>query len=468
MRVRTVALRLSALFLLVFGCPGCAEVFAFFGPGGLFGPTSSALSPTDDQQTIPAPTFSNAQLDPEFEATSGAKVLIVADLNGDGLQDIVSGSNENQPIQIHLRTSASEVDYDTMTIAGGGPIALMTDLAARDIDGDGNLDVAVLINDTGFVPVDGASIRGSVSLLFAPDDPSDTLDWEEVTVLEIFSLPGAGKGLTDFAITDMNGDDLPDIVLASNESENTDVIRLYLNPGGAASRDGTAWTEVDAALTGDVNEIVSMEVFDIDGDGDQDIVGSFPTARTFNIRWMRNPLEESGEAAVAAGGWDTTFLGQQAEAEPENQGGDVIAVGDIDGDGDIDVAAAHGSLGLIQWFENPGPDFVSEQTFPWRVFNLGQLKEGVTINQLQLVDLNLDGQLDAFATASGNMVGFQPGDELFTFWLGFSILATEPVADIGRCAFDDVNGDGRLDILAPLDRVGLATDQFAIFTRTSP
>lgn len=466
MSVRKAALRIPALLVLMFGCTGCTELYALFGPGGIFGPDSGVLGTTGTQPTIPAPTFSASQLDPDFEATSGAKVVIAADMNGDGLTDLVSGSNENQPIQLHLRTGAT-VDFNTFSIAGGGPISRMIDLAARDIDGDGNLDVAVLINDTGFTPVMGASIRGSVSLLFAPDDVEDVLDWEQVTIDAIFTLPGDGKGITDFALVDMNGDDLPDIVLATNEADNTDLIRLYFNPGGAAARNGANWTESTAPIAGDVNEVVSIEVADVDGDGDLDVIGSFPTAATFNIRWLQNPLDESGAAAVAAGNWTLHFLGQQGEADPDNQGGDVIAAGDIDGDGDIDVAAAHAALGLVQWFENPGPALVAAQSFPWRVFNLGQLQSGVTINQLQLVDLNLDGQLDAFVTASGNLVGFQPGDELFDFWLGFSILATDPVADIGRCAFTDLNADARLDIIAPLDRVGLATDQFVIFTRTS-
>lgn len=466
MSVRKLAIRIPALFLLVFGCTGCTELFALFGPGGLFGSTTDGAVGGNQQQTIPAPTFSAGQLDPEFEATSGAKVVITADMDGDGLTDLVSGSNENQPIQLHLRTGPT-VSFDTFSVAGGGPISRMIDLAARDLDGDGNLDVAVLINDTGFTPVDGASIRGSVSLLFAPDDVTDVLNWEQVTIDDIFSLPGDGKGITDFAVTDMNGDGLADIVLATNETDNTDLIRLYFNPGGADARDGGAWIESTAPIAGDVNEVTSIEVFDIDGDGDNDVLGSFPTAATFNIRWLENPLE-AGEAEVLAGAWTMHFVGQQAEADPDNQGGDVVAAGDIDGDGDIDIAAGHATLGLVQWFENPGPSMVALQNFPWRVYNLGQLQSGVTINQLQLVDLNLDGQLDAFVTASGNMVGFQMDDDVQDFWLGFSILATDPVADIGRCAFSDLNADGRLDIVAPLDRVGLSTDQFVVFTRTSP
>jgi hypothetical protein len=343
----------------------------------------------------------------------------------------------------------------------------MSNLEVRDFDGDGNLDVAVLIRDTGFVPVDGASVRGAIVLLFAPDDPRDQLNWVSTTISATFVIPGDGPGFTAFTIADFNSDNLPDIALATNEVDNTDLIRMYFNPGGPNARNGGAWTEATNPITADVNVITDLDAADLDQDGDLDIVATFPTSATFNIRWLVNPFQESGAGATGNGGWERRILGQQSERDPDNQGGDAIGLGDIDGDGDTDVAVAFASLRLIQWFENPGAPFISQQTFPWRVFNLGELNEGVTINQLQLVDLNLDGDLDAFVTASGNMVGFQRGDNVQDFWSGFSILATNPVADIGRTAFSDINADGRLDIVAPLDRDGVTQDSFLIFLRLS-
>ena len=447
---------------------GCTELFVFFGPGAPFGPAGTTAGNTNPMSnTIPAPTFTSQAIDPLLEATAGAKVVVVADMDGDGLDDLVSGSDESQPIQLHMRTGA-EVAYDTFSIAGGGPISEMSDLEVRDFDGDGNLDVAVLVRDTGFVPVDGASVRGAVVLLFAPDDPRDQLGWTSTTINATFVLPGDGPGFTAFAVTDLNGDNLADVVLASNEVDDNDVIRMFFNPGGGNARDGAQWAESTVPTTADVNVVTDLAVADLDLDGDMDIVATFPTSATFNIRWLVNPLEESGAAAVAAGGWERRIVGQQSERDPDNQGGDAIALGDIDGDGDIDVAVAFASLQLVQWFENPGEPFIAEQTFPWRVFNLGQLVEGVTINQLQLVDLNLDGTLDAFVTASGNIVGFQRGDDVQNFWSGFSILATDPVANIGRIAFSDLNFDGRVDLVAPLDRPGVTNDSFLIFLRVSP
>jgi len=448
---------------------GCAELFGIFGPGGAFGPAQSAVGgdPSTQTTTIPAPSFLASQLDPELEATAGAKVIVVADMDGDGLDDFVSGSNESQPIQLHMRTGAG-VEFNTFSIAGGGPIAQMVGLEVADFDADGNPDIAVLVNDTGFVPVAGAGIRGAVVLLFAPADPTDTLAWTEVTINQTFLLPGEGSGMTDFGVADMNGDNRLDIVLATNEVGPTDLIRLYFNPGAANVRNPNGWTESTAPVETDVNTVTAIEIADLDGDGDNDVVAAFPTAKTFNVRWMINPQVETSAAAAAAGAWTRGFVGQQGEVDPANQGGDEMAVGDIDLDGDIDVAIAHKGLGLVQWFENPGTALLAQVTYPWSVYNLGQLTSGVEINQLQLVDLNLDGQLDAYVTASGNMVGLQPAADVHDFWQGFSILSTDPVADIGHTAFSDVNGDGLLDIIAPLDRTGLAQDQFLIFTRLTP
>ncbi|MEE8168938.1 MAG: VCBS repeat-containing protein, partial [Phycisphaerae bacterium] len=206
-----------------------------------------------------------------------------------------------------------------------------------------------------------------------------------------------------------------------------------------------------------LNQIVSV---DLDGDGDLDVVMTSPPAKSFNIRWMQNPLVPSGVAAVGAGQWQERFVGQQ------DGGADAMDVGDIDGDGDVDVAASRADVRLTQWFRNPGATALAAEVFPipWEVFNIGALTDGI-INQLQLVDLDSNGTLDAFITASGNMVGFQRQTDIENFWTPFSILATVPVADIGRVGFADLNGDGDLDFIAPLDRDGLIQDQIAIFTR---
>jgi hypothetical protein len=468
---------------------GCTEIYLAFGPGALFGPQQSSAvgGATTRPAVILSPLFLSDQADPLLEATAGAKVVVAAQLNddnGDGVIDdndeidFVSGSDESQPIQIHLNQGGG-LAFSTISIAGGGPIARMIKLAVTDIDVDGRPDIAVLVNDTGFTPVEGADLRGAVVLLFAPPDPANALAWTEVTVNGTFVLPDDDVGMTDFAVVDIDLDVEadgvtprgPDIVLASNEVEDVqDYLRLYLNPGrggGAAhlSRNGALWGN-GSAITVDAVPFRGLAAADIDRDGDLDLVTASPTAKTHNISWFVNPRIPAGVGAVTAT-WRRDFVGQQQD------GGDFVDVADIDGDGDLDVAAAKVSEGLVQWFENPddpaaGVNIVTQQTFPWRVFNLGKVQSGFDISQMRLVDLNRDGAVDCFVTANGSMAGMQRGLDLYDFWLQFSIVTTNPVATIGRCGFADVNRDGLLDIIAPLDRTGLTQDQIIIYRRLTP
>jgi hypothetical protein len=294
-------------------------------------------------------------------------------------------------------------------------------------------------------------------------------------------LPNDSVGLTDFAIADMDGTNGPDIVLGSNEvspmgNVPSKHIYLFRNPGSGLARTGSAWLGPDFTttfpITTDAPPFKALEVADIDQDGDIDVVGTFPTALSSNIRWMVNPLVESGAAAVASGNWTEHIIGEQRQLsgpdDAQNPGADFLDVGDIDGDGDIDVASVHEDLGVIQWFANPGPGLVLLQAFPWNVFTLGQVNTGISINQMQLVDMDLNSSLDCFITADGNMVGFERLADVQDYWQPFTIVGTNPIARIGTCAFDDVDGNGLLDIIAPMDREGITLDNFLILLRVTP
>jgi hypothetical protein len=488
MRSRAFALFMLAGFsAVVWLSSGCGAIYLIFGEGGLWppggtggvsgtGPGATTSTTTTQPATISGFAFSVRQLDPLLESTAGARVIVPADMNNDGFVDFVSGSAESQPIQLHLR-NGNAIEYTTITIAGGAPISTMYDLAVADFDADGFLDVAVLVNDTGFVPVATATKRGSVVLLFAPPDTSNALAWQSVVVNATFTLPNDDTGLTEFAVAEMDGGNGPDIVLASNEvvsGINTATKRVYLlrNPGGASARGGANWLPTVSPLVSDVPAVKAVKVADMDLDSDLDVVVTYPTAKSQNISWLVNPLVESGQAAAVLGNWTSLTVGEQRElnqpGDEQVPGADFLGIGDIDGDGAPDVVAAHNSLGVIQWFQNPGAAIVQQVNFPWDVFNIGKTATPGSLNQLQFVDLDQEGTLDVFVTGAGNMGGFERLTDVFNYWQPFTITGTNPIATIGKCAFSDVDGNGLLDIIAPMDRDGITNDQFLIILRLTP
>lgn len=442
--------------------------------GGLGGPSNS-LPTTTPPAPVSGPVYRVALLDDLREQTAGPTMVIATDLDNDGRPDLAAISSESQVVQVFLRNPATQ-RFEQFTVAGGGPLAKMVKLAAGDFDGDGRTDLAVAVRDTGFAPTPPASLVSQIVLIFAPADPRDQIGW--VTVPLTFSLRQCDENaITDLAAADFDGVNGPDIAFVSNEpppaGSNTPrrYIFLFQNPGPAQARNPLAWGVPRPGVLGllppfvEVDAPIAGQVFaaDIDGDGDADLVATLSPAKSFNVRWLENPggalIDPDPTQALPR--WARRFVGQQ------EQGANVAAVGDIDGDGDIDVAVATNVPSpLVQWFRNPGPALVSVQTFPWEVFNIG-IPTGSPINQLALADLDNDGRLDAWVGAGPFMSGFFPrsGVNFLDYWSPFIIAESNPPATIGAPAFVDLSGNGRTDFVVPLDRVGLNRDQFAIFSR---
>jgi len=83
----------------------------------------------------------------------------------------------------------------------------------------------------------------------------------------------------------------------------------------------------------------AMEHGDIDQDGDQDVVVS--DTRNSRIVWLENPNSTSGEWTL-----HVIYSGYYVQSCYS------LDVGDIDGDGDLDVAASSYSRGYVMWFRN--------------------------------------------------------------------------------------------------------------------
>lgn len=433
-------------------------------PTGSGGQTTAdgGLPTTSQPASETGPEFKASLLDPLFESTAGAAAIVIGDLDNDGTNDAASISRESQTVQIHMRNTTTN-QFETFVVAGGAPLSDCTHIALTDLDQNGSLDIVVLVPDTGFAPPQGVDKVGALVILLQGAETRDPFEWTLVT-LDFFD--NNETSLTDLKVADIDEDNAPDIIFLSNEVVPGDGVPdsfayIYFNPGAASVEQADQWVRI--STNSELVDYASVAVNDIDGDGDLDVVCGVPQAASFNVRWMQNPLLEQGAGAARTGPWAMRFVGQQAG------GADHVALGDIDGDGDTDVAASHVEQKLTQWFRNPGSTVLQQQNsnLPWEVFNIGSVEEG-DINQLALIDLDGDGTILAFVTAAGVAWAFEPQDNIEDYWVPGPVFKTDPVAEIGLVGLDDFNGDGWLDFIAPLNREGLIQDQFIIFTRVPP
>ncbi|HZM00054.1 MAG TPA: VCBS repeat-containing protein, partial [Planctomycetota bacterium] len=268
----------------------------------------------DDQLSIVPGTgdgfFGRAQgLSMDDGHASGRPQLVaVADLDGDGLQDLAVGmGNTLEPrIDILLGDGAlGLLPPIVLPIAAAG-----TDLAALDLDQDGDADLlATLTNASLLVRLNDG--RGG----FATSDSYQTLP----------SPVALATGLLD-------ADALLDVVVATSGGTGSGVVHVYLGAGGGALQEPLSF-ETGVVQTG-------LAVADLDQDGDDDVAVS---ASSNALVW----LENDGAGFLSAGGSLPTVSTNPAG----------VAAADVDADGIMDLVGActstspysgHGSLAWLR------------------------------------------------------------------------------------------------------------------------
>ncbi len=305
---------------------------------------------------VPLETPEKHLVDDDFVRSSSLETV---DLDGDGDLDLVGSAWVGNQIRWWRNEGGRPPVWTEMLIESG--FAGASSVRAGDIDGDGTIDVAgcAWVDDEVVIWYNGGQ----------------GLSWTRQSVVTEF----AQCHWVDLA--DLDGDGDLDLLGAAAEA---DTVAVWINDGGVPA----AWTlqVIDDAFGG----ARSLVPADLDGDGDLDLLGTALEDDDLDwwrndggspITWTRFVLTDSLKGSHHADAWDMDLDGDLdivalGYGHPWlklfwNDGGDpvswreediggvivtplVLGAGDLDGDGDMDVAATSDSWHRVLWWPNNG------------------------------------------------------------------------------------------------------------------
>jgi len=339
--------------------------------------TGTSLTTFSASKFIPA--FSPAKtslstkdfLPKEDITATGSRPISVAigDLDGDGKPDLVV-ANYSAAVLVFRNTSskgtlgsssfASSIDYTSLMIA--------TSLALGDLDSDGKLDLVVT-----------NALMNKV-LVFRNTSSIGDISFEPYVEFE------TGNNPYSVAIDDLDGDGKADIAVANKTANTVSVLHNTSNVGNIATNSFEYKVDFKAG-----QGAISLATSDIDGDGKSDLVVANSIGNTVSV--LRNTTI-NGSINTSSFAAPIDFI---TGANPYS-----VAIGDLDGDGKPDLTVANNLSNSVSVLRNTSiVGSITTSSFANKV----DFVTGVNPRSISIGDLNGDGKLDlAVANSSSNSV----------------------------------------------------------------
>ncbi len=277
-----------------------------------------------------------------FAVGQGPRGMVVADFNGDGNLDIATANNTDNTVSVRLGDGKGGFGAVKTYSVGSGP----QDIQAGDVNGDGKLDLVIANNGDNTVTVLlGDGLGGFTQ---APGSP--------ITV---------GAGVYGVALGDLNGDGNLDIV-TGNQDDNDATVLLGDGTGRFTQAAGSPYP---TGSPGSAPSAVALA--DLNGDGKLDLIVPNSGDNNVMVRLGNGDGTFGAETEVSVGATQKTPW--------------AIAVGDVNGDGLLDLVVANTESDSLTVLINNG----SGISFTGSVFAVGVLPRGLTLGAFKG-----DGKLD--------------------------------------------------------------------------